>query len=495
MRFHNLATNQHKKMQNNSCSRTFKNVDLARKRFSISSRVIPQLLIALDSLVILSTALVSYITLVTFGEPSYYAVAIAFVWLVTVMLMNFAGLYEFDAITRPLAYCDKIIIVFATTFSFLLAAAFALKVSSEYSRIWAGVFALSACTSTVMFRIFAAQVIGHLADRNIFSRNVVVIGSGEQMGKLLDSIDKLQPRFITLLGVFAKSQEGIEHDVRNHIILGSIDDLTSYIRNNVVDDVVICLPWSADGQISTIMNQLRELPVNVYLGADLIGFRLPIRPAPDHFEQLPLVEVMGRPLGGWGGIQKTALDYGLGLILSILLLPMMILIVIAIRLESNGPALFRQQRYGFVNRTFDIYKFRTMRHTEVSEDKIVQATRDDPRITRVGRLLRRLSLDELPQIFNVLNGTMSLVGPRPHAVQHNEEYARLIRGYFARHRVKPGMTGWAQVNGFRGETKSVKDMEARVQYDIYYVENWSLFFDLKILAMTFVICLTGRNSY
>jgi putative colanic acid biosynthesis UDP-glucose lipid carrier transferase len=173
----------------------------------------------------------------------------------------------------------------------------------------------------------------------------------------------------------------------------------------------------------------------------------------------------------------------------------MIMIVFAIRLESTGPALFRQPRYGFVNRTFDIYKFRTMRHREAAEEKIVQATRNDPRITRVGRLLRRLSLDELPQIFNVLNGTMSLVGPRPHAVQHNEDYARVIRGYFARHRVKPGMTGWAQVNGFRGEIKTPADMEARVQYDIYYAENWSLLFDLRILAMTAVICLTGRNAY
>ena len=285
------------------------------------------------------------------------------------------------------------------------------------------------------------------------------------------------------------------NDVSRYAMLGTADDLPSFIRGHNVDDVIICLPWSADGQITQMLDSLRELPVNAYLGSDLIGFHLPIRPAPDHFEELPLVEVMGKPLAGWGGIQKAALDYGLGLILTIMLLPMMILIVIAIRFESKGPALFRQQRYGFINRVFEIYKFRTMRFTEGPEEKIVQARRDDPRVTRVGRILRRLSLDELPQIFNVLNGTMSLVGPRPHAVQHNEEYAQTIRGYFARHRVKPGMTGWAQVKGFRGETKTLEKMQARVQYDIYYVENWSLLFDLKILMMTAVICLTGRNAY
>src|SRR5262249_3291243 len=269
------------------------------------SRVIPQLMIALDSLVILSSALISYIAIVYFGELSYYAAAVAFVWLVTIMLMNFAGLYEFDPIIRPFAFVDKIVIVFATTFSFLLAAAFALKISTEYSRIWTGSFALSACVATAVFRLFAAQVIGGLADRHIFSRNVVIAGSGEQAQKLLTHIDKSQPRFITVLGVFAESQQDVANVVSRYAMLGTIDDLPSYIRGNNVDDVVISLPWSADDRISAMMNKLRELPVNVYLGADLIGFRLPIRPAPAHFGELPMVEVMGRPLAGWGGVQKA----------------------------------------------------------------------------------------------------------------------------------------------------------------------------------------------
>ena len=179
----------------------------------------------------------------------------------------------------------------------------------------------------------------------------------------------------------------------------------------------------------------------------------------------------------------------------LLLLPVMGLIAIAIKLDSRGPVLFRQPRYGFVNTIFDICKFRTMKCEANCVGKTLQATRDDPRVTRVGRLLRRLSLDELPQLFNVLNGTMSLVGPRPHAIDHNEDYSKMIRGYFARHRVKPGITGWAQVNGLRGETKTLEEMEARVRHDIYYAENWSLLFDLQILAMTAVVCLTGRNAY
>lgn len=469
---------------------------LGKRKFSISSHVIPQLIAGLDTLVILASGVISYFVVVGYLEdPSYYVAAVAFVWIVTIMLMNFAGLYEFEPIMRPLAFGNKIIIAFATTFMFLLAAAFAIKISTDYSRIWIGSFALGACAAALLFRVVASLVLGRLADRRVFSRNVVIAGGNEQARKLLAHIDQSQPRFISVLGVFIGRSEYDAHDFGRYPTLGSIEDIASYIRENEVDDVIISLPWSADERITTIVSELRELPVNVYLGADLIGFRFPLRPPPDHFGELPLAEVMGRPLAGWGGVQKAVLDYGIGIILTALLLPLMIFLVFAIRLESKGPAIFRQQRYGFINRRFEIYKFRTMKYTAGTENKIVQATRGDPRVTRLGRLLRRLSLDELPQLFNVLNGTMSLVGPRPHAVEHNEEYARMIRGYFARHRVKPGLTGWAQVNGFRGETKTLEEMEARVRHDIYYVENWSLLFDLKILAMTLIICLTGRNAY
>jgi Undecaprenyl-phosphate glucose phosphotransferase len=468
---------------------------LPRRTFSISSHVIPGLVVALDSLVILSAALVTYLVLVSdvVTDPSYYSAAVAFVWLATMMLMNFAGLYQFEPIMRPVAFVDKVLIAFATTFLFLLAAAFALKVSEEYSRLWVSSFAFTACTVTILFRLFAAGILGALADRRVFSRNVIVVGAGEQARKLLVHIDKTRPQFVSVMGLFAESPHDLV-DAR-YPTLGRINDLESYIRNHDVDDVIISLPWSADDQITAMVTKLRELPVNVYLGSDLIGFKLPFRSPPDHFDELPLVEVMGRPLAGWGIVRKTALDYILGPLLILLLLPLMLVIAVIIKLESRGPAIFRQKRHGFSNKIFHIYKFRTMKCVEGGERITVQATRNDPRVTRVGRFLRRMSLDELPQLFNVLNGTMSLVGPRPHAVDHNEAYAKMIRSYFARHRVKPGLTGWAQVNGFRGEIKSVQDMEARVRYDIHYAENWSLGFDLKIIVMTAFICFSGRNAY
>ena len=453
-------------------------------------------MVVLDAVIILLAAAITFIV-VTNGivaEPNHYAAAVAFVWLTALMLLNFGGLYRFEAISQPLAYLDKIFIAFATTFLFLLAAAFTLKISTEYSRIWLFSFAVASTLGVIFARLLAGVTLQQLANRHVFSRNIVVVGAGNQIRKLLEHLHKTQPRFVSILGIFTDETSERSSDFQ-YPVLGPSEQLTSYVRGNEVDDIIIALPWAADEKISALMSKLRELPVNVYLASDLIGFQLGLRAPPDHFDQMPVVEVMGRPLAGWGGIQKALLDYTLGTILLIVAIPLMVLIAIAIKLDSVGPILFRQERYGFVNQVFSCYKFRTMKYGVGAKEKLVQATRDDPRITLVGRLLRRFSLDELPQLFNVLGGTMSLVGPRPHAVEHNEAYAKLIRGYFARHRVKPGLTGWAQVNGLRGETKTLEAMEARVNYDIYYVENWSMFFDLRILMMTIVVCLTGRNAY
>jgi exopolysaccharide biosynthesis polyprenyl glycosylphosphotransferase len=175
--------------------------------------------------------------------------------------------------------------------------------------------------------------------------------------------------------------------------------------------------------------------------------------------------------------------------------PILLLIMVAIKLNSRGPILFRQRRYGFNNNEFAVLKFRTMREDAPSDAGVEQAKRMDPRVTLVGRILRRTSLDELPQLINVIRGEMSLVGPRPHAVEHNEEYAMVINEYLSRHRVKPGITGWAQVNGFRGETKTVDLMRQRVQHDLYYIDNWSVLFDLRILVMTLFVGFIHRNAY
>ncbi len=423
-----------------------------------------------------------------------YFAAISFVWLCTLMLFQFTGLYQFDAIMRPWAVIDKILIAFVTTFLFLFAITFALKVSDFFSRLWVGFFAIGSSSFTVLVRVAISAIVEKLSDMHLFTRNTVVVGGGEQAARLLRQIEENGSQFVSFDGFFTDDRSSVDCGGEKEI-LGGLDDLIPYARENVVDDIFIALPWSADDQLVALVDSLRELPANVYLISDLVGFRINLREPPGHFNRLPVREIMGRPLSGWDVVAKSIFDYGLAAAAVLTLFPLAALIAIAIKLDSPGPVFFRQKRLGFNNKQFDIYKFRTMRHMSAPEQKTLQAKRNDPRVTRLGRFLRRTSIDELPQLINVLNGTMSLVGPRPHAVDHNEEYARKIRGYFARHRVKPGITGWAQVNGLRGETDTVDKMQRRVEHDVYYADNWSLAFDLQIIARTLAICLVGSNAY
>ena len=213
-----------------------------------------------------------------------------------------------------------------------------------------------------------------------------------------------------------------------------------------------------------------------------------------------MLKLSERPLSGWSVFAKGLEDRILAALLLIALSPLLIAVALAIKLNSRGPVLFRQKRYGFNNNEFSVLKFRTMRETAAPAPAapaagVEQAKREDPRVTAVGKILRRTSLDELPQLVNVVRGEMSLVGPRPHAVAHNEEYASVINEYLSRHRVKPGITGWAQINGFRGETQTLDLMRQRVQHDLYYIENWSVLFDLRILVMTLFVGFIHRNAY
>jgi Undecaprenyl-phosphate glucose phosphotransferase len=210
---------------------------------------------------------------------------------------------------------------------------------------------------------------------------------------------------------------------------------------------------------------------------------------------MPLYTIVERPLSGWARVAKRAEDIVVSSVALFLLLPLLALVAIVIKLESPGPVLFHQNRFGFNNDLIRIYKLRSMQHQPEPEHAVAQARRNDPRVTRVGRILRRTSIDELPQLFNVLRGDMSLVGPRPHPVALNEEFAELIDGYLARHRVKPGITGWAQVNGLRGETDTLDKMRRRVEHDLYYIDNWSLLFDLKILVATLAVGFMNKNAY
>lgn len=450
----------------------------------------------IDTAAIIGSGAILYLSLINVngGAAGVYAACVCSIWLTTVMLFQYSGLYMFESLVHPLRSLDKVIIAFATGFLFLLAAAFAVKLSSTISRSWVGLFAVSAIFFTILGRLMLWKIVESLSRRGVFSRNMVIAGSKRHVSLLVDRIRATASHFVTVCAIFVDEPMN-STTISGLTVVGNLEAIPPYVRASDVDDVVIALPWSAEERIMLLVDQLRELPVNVYLGSDLIGMRLDFGEPPGHLAHSPVFSIVGSPMSGWGIAIKAAEDYLLAPVFLIIFAIPMLLISALIRLDSAGPIFFRQQRLGFNNQTFWIYKFRTMHVRNELETKTVQAKRDDPRVTRVGRILRRTSLDELPQLFNVLAGNMSLVGPRPHAVDHNAEYARNIRGYFSRHRVKPGITGYAQVNGLRGETDTQAKIEERVRYDVYYTENWSLSFDLRILVKTVAALLLTKNAY
>jgi len=275
--------------------------------------------------------------------------------------------------------------------------------------------------------------------------------------------------------------------------LGPISALADYVRANNVDIIYIALPMASQPRILRLLEELRDTTASIYFVPDIFVFDL-IQARVDSIGDLPVVAVCETPFYGFNGVLKRISDVVIASFILALISPLMIAIAVGVKLASPGPVFFRQRRYGVDGRKIVVYKFRSMTVAE-DGDVVRQATKNDSRVTAFGALLRKTSLDELPQFINVLQGRMSVVGPRPHAVAHNEMYRKLIRGYMIRHKVRPGITGLAQVNGFRGETDTVEKMKQRIEYDLAYLRSWSLILDLQIILKTIVVVLKKNNAY
>jgi len=275
--------------------------------------------------------------------------------------------------------------------------------------------------------------------------------------------------------------------------LGAMSEIHAAVQRKQIDAIFVALPMRQVQRVMDLVQELRNTTVSIYYLPDLCALDL-LQARMGELLGMPVVSMCETPFYGYGGLVKRMTDVAFAAAILLIAAPVMVGIALAIKLTSQGPVLFKQRRYGLDGREILVYKFRTM---TVLEDggRVPQATRTDSRVTRVGRFLRRYSLDELPQLFNVLQGTMSLVGPRPHAVAHNEEYRQLIKGYMVRHKAPPGITGLAQINGCRGETARVEDMQARLNYDLEYLRRWSPLLDLKILALTAVRVLRDEKAY
>lgn len=324
-------------------------------------------------------------------------------------------------------------------------------------------------------------------------RQAVIVGAGSLGSELAQRFIGDDTLGVDVIGFFddrARERTMIKPE---QALLGCLVDVPGYVNQHTVDLVYITLPMAAQLRTLDLLDKLRDTTVSVYFVPDIFVSDL-IQARMDHVHGIPIVALCESPTLGISGIGKRMSDVMLACIILLLIWPVMLLIALGVKLTSPGPVIFKQRRYGLDGQEIYVYKFRSMRVCE-DGNVISQAARSDPRITQFGSFIRRTSLDELPQFINVIQGRMSIVGPRPHAVSHNEQYRKLIKGYMLRHKVKPGITGWAQVNGLRGETDTLDKMRARIQYDIDYIRNWSFGFDLMIIFKTIVVVWRDQNAY
>jgi len=354
---------------------------------------------------------------------------------------------------------------------------------------WAWVAPLGQLGMHIVLRLAAPHILNLQGER----RRAIVAGLNAQGIELAQRLAADPYSRIRVMGFFDDRDASRVNEKREHAMLGRLADLPAFVRDNQVEHIYISLPMASQPRILTLLDELRDTTASIYFVPDIFVTDL-IQGRMDSVGGLPVVAVCETPFTGLNGLIKRSSDIVLSLLILLLISPLLLVIGLAVKLSSPGPVIFKQRRYGLDGREIVVYKFRSMTVTE-DGDTIRQAQRGDSRITPVGSFLRRTSLDEFPQFFNVLQGRMSIVGPRPHAVAHNEMYRKLIKGYMLRHKVKPGITGWAQVNGYRGETDKLEKMASRIEFDLDYLRNWSLRLDLYIIARTVWVVLMERDAY
>jgi Undecaprenyl-phosphate glucose phosphotransferase len=349
----------------------------------------------------------------------------------------------------------------------------------------------------VGLRFAVASSLRRRATAGHIGRRIVIYGAGAQGVRLIQRINALNEPWNLIVGVFDERRTRREHSLSGHTVSGGLEELLYWGRRNRPDEILIALPWSAEDRILDILHQLAVLPTHVRLASEVPSFDL-IEDRSNTQFGLPMLNAFEKPVEGWGRIWKRLFDFALAGVAIVAAAPLLMLIALLIRLESPGPILFSQPRFGFNNKLINVFKFRSM-CSDASDALGERLTeRGDSRVTRVGAVLRRYSLDELPQLLNVLLGEMSLVGPRPHAIRTTaggKQCDAVLDQYAVRHKVKPGITGWAQVNGWRGTMETEEHLIKRVEYDLYYINNWSPLFDVKILLLTVWAVFNGRNSY
>ena len=469
------------------------------RRVTISPAVITGFVRAIEALLVAGAGAATLSAFATSANlyPLVATAILAGVLLVSLSLQG-ADCYQIAVMRTRLRQSLRVSIALSLAFGFLVVGETLGSLGVTLPPAWLEYWFASILFIIIPLRLALAELLRHLTAAHRLEHRAVIVGGGETAANLIARIENDPDHATRICGIFDdRENDRSPPIVSGYAKLGSVSDLVEFGRIAHIDMLLVTIPMHAEQRLLQLLKRLWVLPVDIRLVAhtDGLDFRsrtvLPKGP-------LPFVSVVDKPVADLDAVVKRLVDLAVASIALIVLAPLLVVTALAIRMESSGPILFRQKRYGFKNEVIEVLKFRSMYHhySDPSAKRVV--TKNDPRVTRVGRIIRKTSIDELPQLFNVISGRLSLVGPRPHAINaHTNErlWEQVVDGYFARHKVKPGITGWAQINGWRGEVDTPEKIRKRVAYDIAYIENWSILFDLYILMRTPFALLRTENAY
>lgn len=461
------------------------------------SRTISFVLRGLDVIAMLAGGLFAYYyRFESFVIWPEYVNALLVGALLTLVVFPFADVYSAMRGQSFWTTIKKLIQAVVMVFVLMAGLAFVTKSGVDYSRAWFACWALSSLTLLIISRLFLIVMLRVMRSHGWNERRVIVIGSGELAERIVKTLNQAAWTGFRITKIFEDEIRNANATLQHIPISETPGDLNEYfnIVDNRVDEIWIALPLRSEERVRSILHELRHHTIHVRYFLDIFGFGL-FNHTVTELAGFPTVNLNSTPMVGVNRVVKAIEDRVLATLILLLISPLLLVIALFIKLTSRGPVFFKQLRHGWDGRVIKIYKFRTMVLHQEDEGKVTQAKANDERVTKFGRFLRKTSLDELPQFINVLQGRMSIVGPRPHAISHNEFYKDSIYAYMQRHKVKPGITGWAQVNGWRGETETIDKMQKRVEYDLYYIENWSLGFDFKIIFLTLLQGFLNKNAY
>jgi Undecaprenyl-phosphate glucose phosphotransferase len=433
------------------------------------------------------------------GMQWQYFGAIAGVAVMAMLAFQIADIYQVQAFRGHEKQYFRLAASWSVVFLILIGLSYFAKAGDQFSRVWLGSFYVIGLAALLMFRRGLFLAVRRWTRQGRLARRTAIVGGGDAGETLVAAIHDQVDSDIRIVGLFDdRGDERSPQAMAGTRKLGTVDDLVEFARRTRVDLVIFSLPIAAENRILQMLKKLWVLPVDIRLSAH--SNKLRFRPRSySYLGKVPVFDVFDRPITDWDAVMKWLFDKIVGGMALLCAAPFMLLIALAIKLDSRGPVFFKQKRHGFNNENIEVYKFRSL-YTHMTDHSVQKSvTKNDPRVTRVGRFIRKTSLDELPQLINVVfKGNLSLVGPRPHAVNQkieDRQFDEAVDGYFARHRVKPGITGWAQINGWRGELTSPDKIKQRVEHDLYYIENWSVLFDAMILLKTPLALLKSENAY